>query len=114
MKKLMKIAVGVISVGGGVAAVGYSMIKRENKFPVIIHNARWYKKLSDSEWEKERDILAKIRNSPEYPNFTRIKIAQTIESIDDLRRSKTYTGLENYKFPVHGDHGTNLYKKDWL
>lgn len=106
MKSKNRIVASMIGVIGICAAVGW-----KTKHPSQ-GSDKWLISLPDEKWDIVRDELVKIRNSVDKPIEERIQMAKYIDYIDKMRRRLMYEGISNYKFPVHGEHGTNLYKKD--
>lgn len=108
MKKMSKIILGI----GGVtiAAVG-AVIGLSNKKPPK-YSSEWIKKLSDSDWEKEREIIRQKFCSPLYDTESKIKFQSILGLFDKIKSEKDWAGLIPHGPSYHGEHGTNLYKKN--
>lgn len=72
---------------------------------------KWFEKLTNVEWEKEREKVQRIVMSPKYSDDMREEARKLLNVFDIIKRKKEGTGFKDYRFPVHGEHGTNLYKK---
>lgn len=106
-KKIVSIISGVTFTTLG----GYGLYKGFiNKSP-LKYSPEWIEGLTSKQWENEREKLQQVVMSPKYADSLRIEARKIIELFDKIKNKKEWKGFANYKFPVHGEHGTNLYKK---
>lgn len=68
------------------------------------------KKLTDKEWETEREIIRQKYSDPEYDVATRIGFQDLLRRFDKVKSDRDWAGLKPQGPAYHREHGYNLYK----
>lgn len=106
-KKTVSIISGVVFATLG----GYSLYKGFFNKNSLTYSWEWIERLTKKQWNNEREKVQQIVMSSQYSDSMRNEAHRILELFDKVKSKKEWKGLDNYKFPVHGEHGTNLYKK---
>lgn len=68
------------------------------------------KKLTDKEWEMEREIIRQKLCNTKYDNSTRSGFQNLLRLFDKVRSEKDWVGLNPQELAYQREHGYNLYK----
>lgn len=94
---------GIIILGLG-AYMGLS-----NKEPAQ-YSIEWIKKLTDKEWESEREIIRQNFCNPEYKESVRLGFQNLLKLFDKVKSERDWAGITPQGPAYHREHGYNLYK----
>ena len=97
----------IAAVGTGVAVV---VALSKNNVGSIKYSDDWIRKLTPSDWEKERELL-RVRYCSAGNTDEGYKLQQLLWRFDAINRESTssYTGP---RYPHAREHGWNLYKPE--
>ena len=106
MEKISKYILGI----GGLAVAGIGVyIGLSDKEPSK-YSLEWIKKLTDKEWETEREIIRQKFCNPEYDESTRIGFQNLLRLFDKVKSDRDWAGINPQGSTYHREHGFNLYK----
>lgn len=95
---------------GGLAVVGYGIYKGfANKEPSK-YSLEWIKKLTDKEWDTEREIIRQKFCNPQYDDAVRIDFQNLLRLFDKVKSDRDWAGITPHGPAYHREHGYNLYK----
>mgnify|MGYP007099016253 CR=1 FL=1 len=107
MSKSKKIVLGL----GGLALAVVSLSALSNVGPEK-YSPAWIKKLTDAEWEIEREALRQKYTNPKYDDATRNEAHRLMDLFDRVLSNKRNNVTGNCGPGYHREHGYNLYKPD--
>lgn len=106
MKKISKYILGI----GGLAVTGLGVyIGLSNKEPSK-YSPEWINKLTDKDWEIEREIIRQKFCNPKYDESTRIGFWNLLGLFDKVKSDRNWAGIKPQGPAYHREHGFNLYK----
>lgn len=95
---------------GSLAVIAFgAYIGFSNKEPPK-YSAEWIKKLTDKEWETEREIIRQKFCNPQYDDATRIGFQNLLRLFDKVKSDRDWAGQKPQGPAYHREHGYNLYK----
>jgi len=104
-----KINKAVLAIGGvTIAALGICMGIAKAK--PAEYSLEWIKKLTDKDWEIEREIIRKNSNSSQYDEAAKIQFKNILSLFDKVKSERDWAGLTPQGPAYHREHGFNLYK----
>lgn len=80
-----------------------------NKNP-LKYSFEWIKKLTDKDWETEREIIRKEFCNPKYDDSMRDGFQNLLRLFDKVKSDKDWAGIKPRGPAYHREHGYNLYK----
>lgn len=106
MGKISKyiLGIGSLAVAGLGVYIGLSN-KESSKYSL-----EWIKKLSDKNWEIEREIIRQKFCNPKYDESTRICFQNLLRLFDKVKRDRDWAGIKPQGPAYQREHGFNLYK----
>lgn len=104
MKTINKIIIGM-----GSLAVAFGTYKGLSKEPAK-YSFEWIKRLSDSDWKNEREVIRQKFCNPKYDDATRIRFQNLLRLFDKVKSDRDWAGLKTQGPVYHREHGYNLYK----
>ncbi len=108
---IKKILNGIITFSGLVIG-GYGLVKGISSIEPSKYSPEWIRKLSNTEWKIQRDIVQQKFNSPEYDIDTRNKFKLILDLFDKIKSERDWTGKTPSGPAYHREHGYGLYKKN--
>ncbi len=108
MSKISNVIIGAggLAVAALCAYVGFSK-KEPPKYSM-----EWIKKLSNKDWETEREIVRLKFCNPEYDVNTREQFHNLLRLFDKVKSDRDWAGVTPHGPSYHREHGFNLYKGD--
>lgn len=92
----------------GLVVGGYGMYKGFiNKEPHK-YSLEWIKKITDSQWETEREIIRQKFCSPKYDDSFRIKFQNILDLFDKVKSERDWAGKKPQGPASHREHGWYL------
>ena len=107
MNKLGKALCGV---GGLLATAGIGAVLA-HKEPAK-YSMEWIRKLSDADWETEREIIRQKFCNPKYSDTARIGFEKLLNLFDKVKSDRDWAGKIPKGPSYHREHGFNLFKPD--
>lgn len=106
MEKANKIILGM----GSLVVVGFGIYKGVvNKKPTK-YSMEWIKRLADTEWDVERDIIQQKFLNPKYNDSMRSEFQRLLEVFDKVKSDRDWAGLKPQGPAYSREHGRSLYK----
>lgn len=105
MRKISKYILGM----GSLAVAGLGVYVGLSKEPAK-YSLEWIKKLSDKDWESEREIIRQKFCNPKYNESTRIGFQNLLNLFDKVKSDRDWAGKKPQGPVYHREHGYNLYK----
>ncbi len=106
MGKINKFIMGLSGLVVGVFGVYKGFSNKE----LSKYSLEWIKKLTDKEWEMEREIVRQKFCNPKYDNAARIEFQNLLRLFDKVKSDREWAGLKPQGPAYHREHGYNLYK----
>ena len=106
MNKINKLILGLSSL----ALVAYGAYKGFSKKEPSKYSIEWIKKLTDKEWETEREIIRQKFCNPKYDDATRIGFQHLLGLFDKVKSDRDWAGVKPQGPAYHREHGYNIYK----
>lgn len=98
------LAVGSFSLAAFGVYKGFSSTKPAK------YSLGWIEKLSDNEWEMEREIIREKFCNPKYADTMRIGFQNLLRLFDKVKSDRDWAGLKPRGPAYRREHGYNLYK----
>ena len=97
---------------GGLAVGVYGLYKGVvNKEP-IKYSLDWIKKLSEHQWETEREKVRLMFCSPKYDDASRNRFKTILDLFDKVKSDRDWAGMVPSGPAVHREHGWYLFNDD--
>ena len=106
MSKINKLILGL----GGLAVVVYGAYKGLSNKEYPKYSVEWIKKLTDKEWETEREIIRQKFCNPKYDEAMKIRFENLLRLFDKVKSDRDWAGAKPQGPAYHREHGYNLYK----
>ena len=106
MSKINKLILGL----GGLAVVVYGAYKGFSNKESPKYSVEWIKKLTDKDWETEREIIRKKFCNPKYDDTMRIEFKNLLGLFDKVKSDRDWAGVKPQSPVYRREHGYNLYK----
>lgn len=106
MDKINKLILGL----GSLAVVAFGAYKSFSNKEASKYSIEWIKKLTDKEWETEREIIQQKFCNPSHDDDTRIGFQNLIRLFDKVKSDRDWAGLKPQGPAYHREHGYNLFK----
>lgn len=106
MRKIPKYILGI----GGLVVTGLGVyVGLSNKEPSK-YSREWIKKLTDRDWEIEREIIRQKFCDSKYDESTRSGFQDLLRLFDKVKSDRDWAGIKPQGPAYHREHGFNLYK----
>lgn len=105
MSKINKLILGL----GSLAIVAFEAYKGFSNKEPLKYSFEWIKKLTDKEWETEREIIRQRFCNPKNDDATRIGFQNLLRLFDKVKSDRG-GGLKPQGPAYHREDGYNLYK----
>ena len=105
MREISKYIIGI----GGLAVAGLGIYLGLPKEPSK-YSFEWIKKLTDKDWEIEREIVRQNMLNPKYDESKRINFQKLLDVFDKVKSDRDWAGKKPQGPAYHREHGFNLYK----
>lgn len=92
----------------GIAAGGIGLCTFVAKKEPSKYSLEWIKKLTDSQWETEREIVRQKFCSPEYDTDLRVKFKAILDLFDKVKSDRDWAGKTPKGPAFHREHGWYL------
>lgn len=99
----------ILGLGSLTVVVLGTYIGFSNKKPSK-NSFEWIKKLTDKEWETEREIIRQKFCNSKYDDTTRIEFENLLRLFDKVKSDRDWVGLKPQGPAYQREHGYNLYK----
>lgn len=106
MGKISKYILGL----GGLAVAGLGVYIGLSNKEHSKYSLEWIKKLTDKDWESEREIIHQKFCNPKYDESTRISFHNFLRLFDKVKSDRDWAGIKPQGPAYHREHGFNLYK----
>jgi hypothetical protein len=106
MDKVRRVICGL----GSLAVVSFVIYKGLANKEYPKHSLEWITKLTDREWETEREIIRQKFCNPKYDDSTRIGFQNLLRLFDKVKSNGDWAGIKPQGVAYHREHGYNLYK----
>ena len=116
MGKIGKIIGGIGSLIGAIALLLLSQSARDPETAEEdVHEKdsdEWIRRLSDQDWETEREKIRKKFCDPDYDIQTRDNFKGVLDRFDKIKSERDWKGEKPTPPSYSREHGHNLYKPD--
>lgn len=106
MRKISKYILGI----GGLAVTGLGVYVGLSSKEPSKYSLEWIKKLTDKDWEIEREIIRQKFCNSKYDESTRIGFQNLLRLFDKVKSDRDWAGIKPQGPAYHREHGFNLYK----
>ena len=106
MGKMNKFILGI----GGLTVAAFGIYAGVSNREPAKYSLEWIKKLTDKDWEIEREIIRKKFCDPKYDGVIRIRFQNLLRLFDKVKNDRDWAGLKPQEPAYHREHGFNLYK----
>lgn len=90
---------------GGLAACGIGLCTFLAKKEPTKYSLEWIKKLTDSQWETERELVRQKFCSPEYDTDLRVRFKTILDLFDKVKSDRDWAGKTPTGPTFHREHG---------
>lgn len=88
---------------GGIGLCAFLANKEPSKYSL-----EWIKKLTDSQWKTEREIVRQKFCSPEYDTDLRVRFKAILDLFDKVKSERDWAGKAPQGPAFHREHGWYL------
>lgn len=106
VSKINKLMLGL----GSLAVVAFGAYKGFYSKEPSKYSLEWIKKLTDQEWETEREVIRQKFCDPKYDVAARIGFQKLLALFDKVKSDRNWAGRKPQGPAYHREHGYNLYK----